>query len=189
MSGKFALDLSDLNVNKTKLRSRIWLKIVHLYKLPIADQGMGFCAGDSALTTLDSATVAWLKPLPIRCPATNRAVSKLYLQGNPSVNLLPHRSVQHLDVRNRGKYSNLSKVMKRQRTESVKCPLFLEREGLTDLVQEFDYCRHGVTRNAARNKKIYKLNNNSKMMNCIRPTFFKTHNRYLNQFFYDNTFT
>ncbi|XP_018017477.1 uncharacterized protein LOC108674085 [Hyalella azteca] len=95
----------------------------HLFQGPMENKNM-----------VERAIVDWLMPIPARCPSTIKSVAKLYLKGHSKLNLLPHRSVHHSDVRNRGKYSDVSKVIKRHTQKPVNYPLFLDQEDLTDFV-------------------------------------------------------
>ena len=83
--------------------------------------------GQSNEVLTERAIVDWSLPHPASCPATMRAIAKLYTEGDDSHNLPRHRLPVFGDVRGRasGNYE-ISKVVDRIKNERPRCPHVLK---------------------------------------------------------------
>ena len=71
--------------------------------------------------------VDWALPHPISAPATMKEIAKLYIRGDKTYQLNPHRSVRFFDPRNRSADKYITgKVIDRLQMEKPKCPHVIE---------------------------------------------------------------
>ena len=68
-------------------------------------------------TLVDRTIIDACYPVPLRCPSTVEAVARLYANGNEKLGLVKHRVPRHTDIRERGIYSETSKVISRMKED------------------------------------------------------------------------
>jgi len=78
-------------------------------------------------TLTQRAIVDWCLPLPISCPDTVMAITKLYVEGNKDLDLRSHRHTQFFDQRQRAANTyHTGKVIDRLENDKGRCPHVLK---------------------------------------------------------------